>query len=448
VQTVAETIVHSETIARRPGRYAVLCCAVLAGLLASPLAAQEVQGPPDGFREAGPPPAQGSAPAQGPDDGGIPPLATPRPQPRQQPQPQPRQQPPAPTITSVPGLVQPAPPRAAPLPPAPPSSRARADLAAPSVSRTAPSEPVEPASPPDTAAVPLPAPDGGSPPATDAVPAAPSGAAGDIDANRLLPTWWPWTLALFAAFVAGLWWFRRNRRDADLNDGDTEARTPSEAPAAPPPPASPPTPAVPARPPMPTPAAAPLAPHAKVAAEPVPLPPPPAPVLGRANLAMTLQVNGIEMLADQARISFSLQLANTGDRAATGGLVRIALQQANRDQAELLTRFFDGAGGSVLAEDVEIAAGDVGSIQRHALLSLDQVEPMLVGGYPSLIPVMGFDVSYHWDGDGESFGQIASAFVLGSAAGADGRIAPVRLDQGPRRLPFPAARVTEMHRML
>ena len=134
---------------------------------------------------------------------------------------------------------------------------------------------------------------------------------------------------------------------------------------------------------------------------------------------MTLQVDAIDVLAEAARISFSLLLANQGDRTATGGLVRIALQQANRQQAELLERFFDGAGGSVL-----------------------------VAGYPALIPVIGFDVTYHWDGEGEAFGQVASAFVLGSTAAADGRIAPVRLDLPPRRLSSPAARVTEMLRVV
>ena len=169
-------------------------------------------------------------------------------------------------------------------------------------------------------------------------------------------------------------------------------------------------------------------------------------------MTLTLRVDAIELLVDAARFSFTLLLANSGDRAATGGLVRIALQQANPQQAAMLERFFDGAGGSVLAEDVAIAPNDVGTIQRHALLSLDQVEPMLVAGYPSLIPVIGFDVTYHWDQDdteidGDAFGQVASAFVLGSAGSADGRVVPVRLDHGPRRLPAPAARVTEMQRL-
>lgn len=161
---------------------------------------------------------------------------------------------------------------------------------------------------------------------------------------------------------------------------------------------------------------------------------------------MTLQLREVEIRDDQLRIQFALLLANSGDRAATGGLARIALQQANARQAELLERFFDGAGGSVLAEGIEIAAGDVGSIERNALLPLDGIEMMLIGGYPSLVPVIGFDVTYHWDSDDDGFGQVAAAFVVGSAAAADGRIAPIRTDLGQRRILSPAARVTEMAR--
>lgn len=174
---------------------------------------------------------------------------------------------------------------------------------------------------------------------------------------------------------------------------------------------------------------------------------------GRAKLTMALQMQSIELTADSARFGFTLLLANSGDRAATGGLVRIALQQAHAHQEKLLESFFGGAGGSLLAENVEIAAGDVASIQSNATLPLTAVEAMMVGGYPSLIPVIGLDVTYHWDGEpaagtDEPFGQVAAAFVVGTGSGAEGRIAPVRLDLGPRRLNPPASRVTEMQRVL
>jgi hypothetical protein len=393
-------------------RAAVMAAALIAAL---PVAAQEAQGPPDGYIPPAPTRPAGQ-PAQGPDNSGIPPIATP----------QPRQPTPAPTIT-IP--VQPTPQRSA-TPPAAQRPRAATPVQPGSAVAGAPEDAAP--LPPPVLPPPAPMPETIAEPMIDEAPMAAPVPATTGEAAAWLPSWWPWALALLAALVASAWWMRRDRSSAALVDGSDEVAPPplpSRAPASAP--LSRATPSVVPPTPAPTPPIA---------------PPPPQRDVGRAKLAMTLQVDAIDVLADSARISFSLLLANQGDRAATGGLVRIALQQANRRQAELLERFFDGAGGSVLAEDVEIAPGDVGTIKRHALLALDQVEPMLVAGYPSLIPVIGFDVTYHWDGEGEAFGQIASAFVLGSSAAADGRIAPVRLDLPPRRLTSPAARVTEMLR--
>lgn len=399
-------------------RTAVLAAALVA---AAPVPAQEAQGPPDGFLPPAPtrPTEQ---PAQGPDDGGIAPIATPQPR-----QPTPT---PAPTIT-IP--AQPAPQRSAAAPAAARPQVGAPVPAAPSAAAPAATTVAGPLPPPSLPATdPMPEPVAGQviddAPLSSTVAAMPSGA---VD---WLPSWWPWALAAVTALVASLWWLRRDR-SAALADGADEV-------IAPPRPAVAPTPAPLAR------ATPPAAPQPRPAPPTPTAPPPLRRVSGRANLAMTLKVDAIDIMADAARISFTLLLTNQGDRAATGGLVRIALQQANPRQAELLDRFFDGAGGSVVAEDVEIAPGKVGTIQRHALLPLKQVEPMLVAGYPSLIPVLGFDVTYHWDGEGDAFGQVASAFVLGSNAAADGRIAPVRLDLPPRRLAAPAARVTELQRVL
>ena len=314
--------------------------AALGALLvaATPVAAQEAQGPPDGFLPPAPtrPTEQ---PAQGPDNGGIAPIATPQPRPQ--------------TSAATPTIAiptQPAPQRSAPstttarpraVGPAPAVPRAAAPVA---TTEAAPLPAVPPQTPiPEATAVPV---------IDDAPLPAPvaATASGTVD---WLPSWWPWALAALAALVAGVWWLRRDRSSRALIEGADEVVAPPRPAAAPPPTPLARTPAPRAAPvPKPTP--------------PAPIAPPPPQASGRAKLVMTLQVDAIDVLADAARISFSLLLANQGDRAATGGLVRIALQQANRRQAELLERFFDGAGGSVLAEDVEIAAGDVGTIQRHA----------------------------------------------------------------------------------
>lgn len=398
-------------------------------LAVPPLAAQEAQGPPDGFIAPAPTRTPAPRPAQGPDDGGIPPLAVPRPQ---SPAPTPQLVPPIstpaqPTVERSAAQPVPVRPRLVTAPAPAQASPAPRSAAAPALAPTLPGESTATETPPlvvPEARLPEPS----TPPA--ALPVA------TPEALPWAPIWWPWALALVAASVAGLWWLRRDRAEPAMTNGaEAAVAVPQvlEKPTSPP--ARPPAP-------LPSPRTPPAAPPPAAAA------PAPMPVSGRARLTMTLQVEAIEMLPEQARIRFALLLANQGDRAATGGLVRIALQQANRQQSELLERFFDGAGGSVLAEDVEIAPGDVGTIARNALLPLAQVEPMLVAGYPSLIPVIGFDVTYHWEGEGDAFGQVAAAYVLGSLTATDGKIAPVRLDLPPRRLASPSARVTEMQRLL
>jgi hypothetical protein len=391
--------------------------AALVACAALPATAQEAQGPPDGFRL----PEDNRPPAEGPADNGIPPIAAPtRPETRPAP---------APPVIVPEAAPRPALP-AAPAPRAAPPVRPPARGAAPA--------PANPAIvPPPPTAAPPPLPENSDSPAT--LPDAPD-VAGPSTApeNGPAPTpdWWGqpayWIGAALLLLLMGAGVALRRRR-ASIGPAEDITPVPERAP-------SPlPRTRAPARPVAPPP---PLLPAPRIEPPPPPLPP----AQGRARLTMTLQLDAMELNAEAARVSFTLLLANSGERDATGGLVRIALQQAHPQQTALIERFFDGAGGSVLAEDVDIAAGDVGSIVRHALLQLADVEPMLVGGYPSLIPVLAFDVTYHWNGEGDAFGQCAGAYVLGTSAAADGRVAPVRLDQGPRRLNGPVARVTELQR--
>ena len=420
-------------------RHRGLLAGLSAALVIVPAGAQEVQGPPDGFLSPGGP-ATTPPPAQGPDNGGIAPIATPPP--RTQPVPtQPR--PAAPTIV-VPAPQQPAPlrpqPQAARVPATPPAATGRPApvTAAPDTGLTPP-QPV-PVTPDQPLAVPPLVSDPVGPAARPAPPVTAPG-------GGLIP-WWPWALTVLGLIAAGVWWLSRTRAAAAIGSDAAMATADVSAPTMPPK-ATAPRPLPRAEPVSPQPAPPPVAPP--VVTEP-PRTPAPAPqhlpVTGRAQLDMALRVDEIEMLADRARISFALMLTNRGELAATGGLVRIALQQAHRNQDAMLARFFDGAGGSVVAEDLNIAPGAVEVVQRSALLPLDQVEPMLIGGYPSLIPVAGFDVTYHWDGDGDAFGQVAGAYVLGTSSANDGRVAPIRLDQGPRRLAKAAARATELQRTM
>src|SRR3546814_16256683 len=70
---------------------------------------------------------------------------------------------------------------------------------------------------------------------------------------------------------------------------------------------------------------------------------------------MALGVQAIRMTAEHLTVAFSLDLTNNGPVAATGLMIRIALGQGSAMQEAVIARFFDGEGGSVLRDDIELA---------------------------------------------------------------------------------------------
>ena len=72
----------------------------------------------------------------------------------------------------------------------------------------------------------------------------------------------------------------------------------------------------------------------------------------------------------------------------------------------------------------------------------------MIAGKPMLIPVLAVDVTYHWDGTGEAFGQNAGTFVLGREQGSSGseKLAPLPLDRPNLVVNRPAARTTALKR--
>src|SRR3546814_19021285 len=98
-------------------------------------------------------------------------------------------------------------------------------------------------------------------------------------------------------------------------------------------------------------------------------------------------------------------------------MVRIALGQGSAMQEAVLARFFDGAGGSVLRDYIELAPGAGERLDTEATLPRAAIEPLAIAGKPMLVPVLVFDVPYHWGGDADAFGHTAGRYALGRAPG-------------------------------
>ncbi|WP_188236581.1 hypothetical protein [Sphingopyxis sp. LK2115] len=379
----------------------------------------------------------GRAPGvQGPADNGLPPVAPG--ERRGQPTPAPTPTPTAPAI----------PPRVVPTQPEPPAAPdpAAARRPAPAASEAqrattpTPAPQIDPAA--DAEALP---PVNSQPSAPDPVTREP---ADDVSAANMpspgTPAW-AWALAVLAALGAGLWYWRRRASPVGPALDDTPE-------AASPPPAARPAPsplakAATARPPAPPPTApAPTAPAPTAPRPASPLVTRPA-AERRAIVAMALEIRTIRFAADHVAVGFALNLVNQGSADATGLMVRIALNQGSAMTEPVLGRFFDGAGGSVLRDDMMLAPGAGELLSTEVMLPRAAIEPLMIGGKPMLVPVMAIDVTYHWEGEGDAFGQNAGSFVLGREQGAGSdKLAPLALDRAAYVVDRPAARPTAIRR--
>jgi hypothetical protein len=293
----------------------------------------------------------------------------------------------------------------------------------------------------DSSAPVVSAPESGAPamPVSASDAAAPAAPAERAEGTPL----WAWLLAVLAALGAGIWYWRRRPVAArEALAEPVEKIEPASAPV--PAPSSPPRDA-----PVPSPAPAPSAP----VRSPVPAPRAASPLVTRpvdeqrASVAMTLEIRDIHVTADQVAVGFALNLVNRGAVAATGLMVRIALGQGSAMPEAVLARFFDGAGGSVLRDDMMLLPGAGEQLSTEVMLPRAMIEPLMIGGRPMLVPVMAFDVTYHWDGPGEAFGQYAGSFVLGREPGeGGGKLAPLPLDRAELRVANPGQRATAMRR--
>ncbi|MCI4591017.1 hypothetical protein MOK15_13065 [Sphingobium sp. BYY-5] len=401
-----------------PVRLFLLAAAPL--LLAAPVHAQQAQEPAPTFSL---PPA-GTAPAPNPNRQG-PELDVYRDQPRTAPPVV------APTVVPPPVPVQPAPtpqstpPRPMPVRPAPeqpratrPAEREAPATVQPTPAPVAPTNAVEPTN--ETAPIiapSLPAPATNAVETPEAVPAIPT-----EQGSKL-----PWVIGGALALVAlAAFLLLRRRRPVEVEE-------------------EPAPPAVEVPPPAP----APVAPPAPVESA----PPPPAPVAapeqriattGRPWLDMDMAVSQARYSLMGLTIVYSLILHNRGDRPAQDILIRGIVGNAGAQQQALLQGFFAGDDGLPLHSAVSIEPGETRQLAGELRLSPEQIVPVEMGQRSLLIPLAAFDLAYRWDAvedEALGHGRTARAFIVGQEQEPRAaRLAPLRLDQGPRQYRRPAAR--------
>lgn len=353
-----------------------------------------------------------------------------------------------PPTTPAPRTQAPAPRREAPVTGAPvdsdraqPAQRDRQRPAAPTT--PAPVQTSDQAS--ETPATPSPQTQTEPPPRTAApaeatnsatVPAEPAPAE---EAAREGPLWlWIGGGAVLLALI--LAFLLRRRRDREEDAGEEEA---TPIPAEPTPAA---VEAIPSPAPIaPAPAAAPTPPTQPA---PAAVAPPAAPIVAaddRALIELMLEVTAARNSLMGLTVGYALTLSNRGEQAAQDVLVRGLIGNAGSDQQAFLQQFASGETGLPLHSTLTIAPGGSQRLTGELRLTADQFAPLPMGGRLLLIPLAAFDVQYRWgedSADPAGTGRQGGAFIIGQEQEPPAeRLAPFRLDLGPRQYRRPGARV-------
>lgn len=299
-------------------------------------------------------------------------------------------------------MVQPIPATPPPTP-APAAPRTAAPQAAPRPVPAPPTAAPDPTADPTSNAprtivpsgLPSPAQKPSEPPQTAPVPAAPEPVSSDGNSG-----WIAAALVALGTLAGGLLFFlyrrRRPRRRAPADEAPHISPQPAAEPVAPPPPA---------------------------VGEPAAL---------RPALSLAFEVVGARFTLIGVTVDYRVTLRNEGEAPARSIRVGAMLANAHAGQEQALARFFAAPIASPAHGVEALAPGESATLSGALRLANEALAPIRVQDRALLIPVAGFSAHYEWDGDGR--GYSGAAFIVGQESDPPtARMAPFRLDQGPRQ---------------
>ena len=253
---------------------------------------------------------------------------------------------------------------------------------------------------------------------------------------------WPWLAALIALIggVAFIAWSRRGRgsRYADPGRLAFAGLAPEAVPEAKPlPPARPhprPDPVPPRAQPAPSPAPTPVPPH-KPADDGLIVSKRLKPQLEVQFVPDRLVVNGSD-----ATLQFDVVITNSGWAPARDVLVEARMFTAHAAQDRDIADFFKAPVGTGDRIPAIVPLGKL-SLKSAVRLPVDQLHSFEVQGRKLFVPLVAFNILFRCNGDDD---QASASFLVGRGNEQDEKLAPFRIDLGPRVFRGLAARAHSM----
>lgn len=231
---------------------------------------------------------------------------------------------------------------------------------------------------------------------------------------------WPWAavVALMAAAVGLFLILRRHPRKYEAPVEPVDATPPTDSAAVEPAPEDQSS--------LPRPPGIPIA----VAKAPAPA----------ARLSLQFEVLEARTSIVAVTIAYRLMIRNEGALDAQDVVVAAVMANAEAKQEQTLARFFATPGDAPSHQVGRIGAGDWVEMKGELRLDHNAITPIRVQDKALFIPVLAFTAHYGW-AEGRR-GYSAAAFIVGQESDPpQERMAPLRLDLGPRQFRSIGSRV-------
>ena len=243
-----------------------------------------------------------------------------------------------------------------------------------------------------------------------------------LPASDTLGSWMPWLFALaIFAVGAGLHFWRQRNAARPAYAGRMRVEELIAEPAT-----------APAMPRMAQPAPAPARPRAPAPAR-TPAPPPPRSdgIISsslRPWIDIEFGATRAVVTDDAATVHFDIILYNSGGAPARNVLVEGRMFNAGPDQDRELGGFMEQpvAKGEPIPEIAPLSRVALKSAVALPRTALREYE---IEGRKLFVPILGFNALYRF---GANQGQTSASFIVGRGGDDGGKMAPIRLDLGPR----------------
>ena len=148
----------------------------------------------------------------------------------------------------------------------------------------------------------------------------------------------------------------------------------------------------------------------------------------KPQLTVEFQPDRVVVTDHELVLMFDLVIVNAGSAPARDLLVESRMFTAHLGQDRDIATFFQNPNG---AGDRMTSLAPLGrvSLKSMARLPLDQIHQFEAGGRQLFVPLIGLNMLYRF---GSNEGQASCSFLVGRGAEGDEKLAPFRVDAGPR----------------